>query len=135
MRLVTRKAAIGAIEYRPTSIGAASTICSKLSSTISTPPIAEGAREPLLERRLRRCPRMPRPYAIVGSSSSGSSTSSSAHEVDAVGEEVGRRLRDLDREPALADPAGTDERHDPVRAAREQVAHRGDVLLAADRRA
>ena len=56
------------------------------------------------------------------------------HEVDAVGEEVLRRARRLDREPALADAAGADQAHDPALAAGEQVAQARDVVFAADRR-
>ena len=58
--------------------------------------------------------RMPSPYAIVGSRSAGSSTFSRATKYGAVGEEVLGRARGLDREAALADPAGADQPDDPV---------------------
>ena len=56
------------------------------------------------------------------------------HEVRAVGEEVLGGVRHLDREPALADPAGPDQRHDAVSPVSQQLPHLGEVPLAADGR-
>ncbi len=54
-------------------------------------------------------------------------------EEGAVGKEILGGVRDLDRETALSDPAGPDERHHPVLALLQQLAHLREVALTADR--
>ena len=132
-RLVTRKLAVGATVYRRTSTGAASTICSKLSSTISTrrPSSACEMRSSSAASPLSR---MPRVNAIVGSSSRRFQHVLEADEVRSVREEALRRERDLDREAALADPAGADEADHAVVPAGELLPDLGDLALAPDRR-
>ncbi len=109
IRLVTRNAGLrDDRRTAATSVGAASTICSKLSSTISTRRSSSARGEPLDEagfaavpdaesRRDRRHQQMLVEHRLQ------------RHEVDAVRKEVGRGARGLDREPALADPPGADE--------------------------
>ena len=104
-RLVTRKAASGAIVYSWTRIGAALTICSKLSSTNSIRRLSSAS-----ARRSSSCKpvvsRMPSAYPIVDSSSSGSSTFSSGTKTMPSGKSARGRLGGGDRQPALADPPG-----------------------------
>ena len=125
--------ASGATVYSRTSTGAASTICSKLSSTMSTrrPASACAMRS---SRAASPLSRMPRRVRDRRQQQARLEHALERDEVDAVGEEVLGGARRLDREPALADPAGSDEADHPVVAAREQLAHLGEVALPADRR-
>ena len=104
--------------------------------------VVEHEQHPALVQRERRgapraagrsVSRMPSAYPIVGRSSSGSSTFSSGTKTMPSGKSAPAASRDRDREPALADPAGTDERHQPrCRGRRASATMSATLSLAAD---
>ncbi len=130
-RLVTRNAASGAIVYSCTRIGAALTICSKLSSTNSIRRLSSAR-----ARRSSSCKpvvsRMPSAYPIVDRSSSGSRRFSSGTNTMPSGKSAAAASAAAIESLLLPIPPGPHERHQSGAAVAEERDDVLDRLVAAD---
>ena len=127
-RLVTRNVAPGRSVSSVTTSGAASSTCSKLSSTMRSrrparamPSCSESGRSPVS--------RTPSSRAIAREHVLGVAHVLERHERHPVERRAGV-ARDLDREAALADAAGADERDEPLRVVAQPGEQRRDLELA-----
>ena len=132
IRLVTRKRASGATRVQPDQHRRGIHDLLEVVEHDQHAPTLQGARDALLEAR----------FAVVADAEEVGDRRQQQpllehalqqDEVGAVGKEVLGGVRDLDRETALSDPARPDERHHPVLALLQQLAHLREVALTADR--